>query len=350
MNNEQQLTTMIKEFSSSYILSCQLSLYLLDLQRNYLNYIHNRDEEMDNLDSGIYQLKKHKSSRKCKCIEDYIWFCYDYLSNKGDDYSEGQEKGKTHKEIESEVRKVIFQDLNDVIINIYDEENLRDLNLETIMSATFLYMVCYSPDNIKINKMNDLIKKICEVTKGKGVAKLRKKFRNKTFCSCFVKDNNTEMDCFAFSGGWDNDKYPNDLIKDSSILLRMKSFIEEAVKKIFGRDLTWCIRKGNMISYEFRCSENKYTRLGRIYKSCKDKRKNCINIHFSCCERKILSYFEDKNDVDLEIYVTFNPCSDCKLAIHQFLKEKKDSKIKVIYDKEKKELLSHKNNCDLYIK
>lgn len=56
-NDKQQFFSLIKELSTNYILSCKLSLYLLDLQRNYSNYMYNRDEEIENLDSGIYELK-----------------------------------------------------------------------------------------------------------------------------------------------------------------------------------------------------------------------------------------------------------------------------------------------------
>ncbi len=233
-----------------------------------------------------------------------------------------------------------------MIINIYNEEEMEKQNLETIMSATCLYMSCHSPDNEYNKELRRLTRKICETTENECVGKLRKKFKDKrnVFCSCFVKDNSKGLDCFAFSGGWDNNDYPNDLTK---YLPTMREFIKAAAKTIFRIDLAWCVRSENMKSYELRWYNNKCSILNEIWSKYQEKRMNCINIHFSCCERKVLPYFEDKEKVDLEIYVTFNPCSDCELAIHQFLNEKENRKIKVFYSEEK--ILSpHKVNCDLY--
>lgn len=346
MENYQEFISTIKDMSSNYILSCELSLYLLDLQRNYANYIYNRDNEMDNLESGIYQLKKRRLSRKYKKIENYIWICYIYLYIKNNDYNVSEIEKETLKKIEKKIQTIIYQDLKSQIIDIYGEEVLKqsDLALDTIMSATCLYMSCQLPNHVHFKNLKYLINEIFIKSENQRCGNLRKKFKDKTFCSCFVKVNSTGLDCFVFSGGWDNEVYPNCLTRYLSTMIK---FIWGAANAVFKRDMTWCIRKENMRSYNFRCNAKKYAKLGEIFQKFDIERSNCINIHFSCCERKVLSYFEGEENVDLEIYVTFEPCSNCELALNEFLEENKGSKIKVIYN-QKKVMLSHKNNCDLY--
>lgn len=346
MDNDKQLISMIKQFSYNHILSCELSLYFLDLQRNYANYRYNRDVEIDNLKSGVYKLKKHKLSRKYKRIENYIWLCYIYLYIKHVKYERVQEEilEKTKRKIHT----TIYQNLRDVIFRIYEERDLNQDNskIDEMIAFTCLYMSCHMPNNVHIENMKTIIDEIFRNEKSEGGGRLREKFKNEDgkFCSGFVRVNSGDTDCYVFSGSWDNEKYPNKLTLNLPI---MKDVIESVANKIFGRNVTWCIREANMRSYEFRYQDGKYIRLDDAFKKFSDKRKACLNKHFSCCERKILSYFEEKDAVDLEIYVTFKPCSDCELALCQFLKDKTGSKIKVVYDQEKT-TFSHLKGCNLY--
>lgn len=360
MDNNQQLKNLIKKFSSNHILSCELSLYLLDLQRNYSNYKcnseYNGDRKEDTFDKELLQLKQVKLNTTYTQIENYIMLCYVYFLKKEESNSEKNYDllniGENDlKKIEELLKGTIYQDFKNLVCATYIDHDLQQnkQDLDKMISSTCMFMSCYLSNDEYSKQIKEVIKEIHSNSHGK-LGKLQRKISldNKTLCSCFVRNNKGNNDYFIFSGGWDNPNYPN----GSKILgryLEAEDIINKATKSVFqthDKDVVWCKREGNMRSYEFRCFGRKHAKLERIFKRFKVKREDCINKHFSCCERKALALFENDKEIDSELYVTFNPCTDCKLALYEFVKED-NRKIKVYYEINNN-TPSHYNSCNLY--
>lgn len=167
---------------------CELSLFFLDLQRNYANYIYNRDIEFDNYNSGIYLLKKHRLSRTFNKIENFVYLCYMYFSAKSDNYNDFNISQDIFKE--DKVRLINFLS-DDIIINdinqLYSQCNFIQIsnNIDEKLSAICLFLCSHFPNHENIKKMNKNIDEVIKKSEGKdGCGKLRKKFRKDTFCSC----------------------------------------------------------------------------------------------------------------------------------------------------------------------
>lgn len=338
MKNEEQLIKIINKLELDDLTKCEISLYLLDLHRNYINYRFNR-KQIEYSDNGVYHLKRKKFSRKFRAIKKYILYCYLFFLIESDKDEEFKAEQDIRIKINNINNAIISKEFEDLFNKFQTRKNT------TAISSSCLYLAILSPDRYEFKKMNDLIHKIDSMSKGHlGLGALRKKINEKTFCSCYAIVDNRES-YYAFSGGWDNENLPNESRLCNS-LASAKDFIENAASEILG-NATWCTRDDNMKSYEFRGHNNIFAELGDVFKN-NNTRMNCINKHFSCCERKILSKLEGKTDINVEMFVTFNPCSDCDLAISNFINNNR-SVINVFYSKIKN-TLSHFKTCDLYKK
>ena len=129
-----------------------------------------------------------------------------------------------------------------------------------------------------------------------------------------------EKKFFSLSGFWDISE-----IRRYPILHGHQKIIgdcrEYDFEKLFNNSslrgkYTWCKIKGNMKSYMYN--------IGQVTELKKLKKIGVlgdVKEHYSCCERKILSYIELGNITNirsLSIQIKLKPCLDCEQAIKGF--------------------------------
>lgn len=141
-----------------------------------------------------------------------------------------------------------------------------------------------------------------------------------------------EKKFFSLSGFWDISE-----IRRYPILHGHQKIIgdcrEYDFEKLFNNSslrgkYTWCKIKGNMKSFMYNVGQ--ITELRNLKKTGV---LGNVKEHYSCCERKILSYIELGNITNiwsLSIQIKLKPCLDCEQAIKDFEKQR-NKKIAIGY-------------------
>ncbi|WFA08911.1 hypothetical protein [Tissierella sp. Yu-01] len=125
----------------------------------------------------------------------------------------------------------------------------------------------------------------------------------------------------SFSGFWDNESIckrfgitglESQFNKVYTNVIKRIQF-----KNIDVKEMIWCKLNYNVKSYEIRPTTSPPSELSDFKKDI--NRLKCYKKHFSCCERKILANIKGTSKISkIRIYVTYEPCNDCKKAISSY--------------------------------
>ncbi len=291
----------------------EISLYLFDLYRNYVNaefteikndeLINQGDENTNNINSIVNV--KTILKRKYYDMELFICYCWFLLSKRtNSNYNET---------VISFMKSICKEWGQTTLFNLITEDYNENVNICYLnLCRICLYVSCNSPYDEGFESLDKIIKNIKKNIKGKPDFKeFRKRLNNKYICSCYVIASDGSK-YFALSGIWDNENYIGSVPKEQ--LNRAKEIIKESVKNI--GNIKWCTVDKGMRSYNYRMAKGEFEVFENVY----NKRKRCLKKHFSCCERKILINLIEQCE-SIKLWIRYSPCSDCVLALKEWSKE-----------------------------